>query len=129
MFTQIINPSVDAYDFDTGKFIGEARFVPTEEAEKSLLDWINYGIPPKSLVMLESNFEPSENYVPIISNKTYHQRGIFRALIKERDSGQWIPIESHITYDWRSRSREPGNFISSVEFYNVKVDGMVIINY
>jgi len=129
MFTQIINPSVDAYDFYTGEFIGEARFTPTEAAEKSLLDWINYGSPPKLLVMLESSFNPSENYVPIIPNKTYHQKGIFRALLNDRDSGQWIPIEAHITYDWRSRSSEHGNYISSVEFDNVKIDGMVKISY
>lgn len=124
MFTQLINPSVDAYDFETGKFIGEARFTPTEAAERALLDWINYGVAPRSLVMLNSDFQPSENYVPIVPNETYHQKGIFRALLKEGDSGEWVPIEAHITYDWRSRSPEPGNFISSVEFDNLTVDMM-----
>lgn len=122
MYTQIINTSVDAYDFNTGEFIGEARFTPTRKAEMDLLNWLNYGIPPKSMVMVNSDFRPSESYIPIIPNKTYHQRGIFRALVKEKDTGVWRPIELRITYDWRSRSPEPGYFISSVEFNNFKID-------
>ncbi|MGE4277633.1 MAG: hypothetical protein AB7E30_10740, partial [Lawsonibacter sp.] len=102
--------------------IGEARFTPSGKAEADLLNWLNYGIPPQSLVMVNSDFRPSENYIPIRPNETYHQRGIFRALVKEKDSGVWRPIEVRITYDWRSRSSEPGNFISSVEFNNVKID-------
>lgn len=129
MFTRILNLSIDAYDFNTGKFIGEARFAPTQAAEGALLNWINYGVSPPSLVMLESSFQPSENYIPIVPNETYHQKGVFKALLKEGDSGEWFPIEAHVTYDWRSRSPEPGNFISSVEFSNIKVDGEVKIGY
>lgn len=124
MFTQILNPSVDAYDNITGKFIGEERFVPTRESERAILDWINYGTPFYSLVMLDSDFQPSENYIPIEPNETYHQHGIFRALLKAEDTGEWIPIEARITYDWRSRSAEPGNFLSSVEFNNVRVESV-----
>lgn len=129
MFTRLINPTVDAYNIETGEFIGEARFTPTEESEKGLLDWINYGIPPQSLVMLESNFVPSENYVPIVPNRTYHQKGIFRALLKEGDTGKWVPIEAWITYDWRTRSTEGKYYFSSVEFDSIKVDRMVRIEY
>ncbi|HWP51627.1 MAG TPA: hypothetical protein VN626_08020, partial [Clostridia bacterium] len=123
MYTQIRNPSVTVYDFKTDKYLGEARFKPTLSAEKSLLDWINYGISPRSLVMVESSFQPSENYVPIVPNETYHQRGIFKAVVKDGNSGKWVPAEANITYDWRSRSPEPGNYLSSVEFSNVKTNG------
>lgn len=129
MFIQLINPTVDAYNIETGKFIGEARFTPTDKAEKALLDLINFGTPVKSLIMLDSNFQPSENYVPIIPNKTYHQKGIFRALLKEGDTGEWLPIEMKITYDWRTRSINPGNYFSSVEFSNIKMDGAAEIRY
>ena len=129
MFTRLINPSVDAYDIKTGQFIGEARFTPTAQSEQALLNWINYDAPLRSLVMLDSDFQPSENYVPIVPNETYHQRGIFRALVQDQDSGVWLPIEAHGTYDWRSRSAEPGNFLSSVEFDNVKVSSIRIGNF
>lgn len=129
MYTQIINTSVDSFDFNTGKFIGEARFTPTPKAEEDLLNWLNYGIPLNSLIMVNSDWRPSENYVPIIPNETYHQRGIFRALVKEKDSGVWRPIEARITYDWRSRSPEPGNRISSVEFNNITIDRARGIEY
>lgn len=121
MFTQLINPSVDAYNYDTGTFLGEARFKPTLEAEKALLDWINYGVKPNSLLMLESSFKPSEQYIPIVPNMTYHQKGIFRALLKDGSSGRWFPIEARITYDWRTRSVEPGLNFSSVEFDNIQL--------
>ena len=121
VFTRLINPSVDAYNYDTGVFLGEARFMPTLESERALLDWINYGIKPKSLLMLESNFKPSEQYIPIVPNQTYHQKGIFRALLKDGSSGRWFPIEARITYDWRTRSVEPGLHFDSVEFDNIKV--------
>lgn len=122
MYTQIINPSVAAYDVQTGEFLGDARFKLTLSAEQALLDWANYGITPKSLVMVQSSFEPSEHYTPITPNKTYHQKGPFRALMKDEDTGRWVPVESYITYDWRSRSPEAGNFISSVEFSNIKAE-------
>lgn len=125
MYSEISNTRVDAYDFDTGEYIGEARFIPTPKAEMDLLNWLNYGILPKSMVMVNSDFRPSEYYKPIKPNKTYHQRGIFRALVKEKDTGVWEPIELRVTYDWRSRSPEPGNFISSVEFLNFKIDSML----
>lgn len=121
VFTQLINPSVDVYNIETGVFWGEARFTPTQEAEQALLDWINYGIKPKSLLMLESNFEPSEQYSPIIPNQTYRQNGIFRALVKDGSSGRWFPIEARITYDWRTRSVEPGLHFNSVEFDNIQL--------
>lgn len=122
MYTQMINPSVAAYDAATGKFIGDEHFKLTDSAEQSLLDWMNYGISPKSLVIVESSFEPSENYTPITPNRTYHQQGVFKALVKDEDTGKWVPVEAHITYDWRSRSPEEGNLISSVEFSNIKVN-------
>ncbi len=121
VFTQLINPSVDAYNIETGVFLGEARFLPTQESETALLDWINYGVKPKSLLMLESNFEPSEQYTPITPNQTYHQKGIFRALVKEGTSGRWFPIEARITYDWRTRSAGPGLYFNSVEFDNIEL--------
>lgn len=122
MYTQLRNPCLDAYDVQTGKFIGEARFRPTKEAEKSILDWINYGIQPKSLIMLDSDFQPAEQCQPITPHKIYHQKGIFKALLKEKGTNEWVPIKVYVTYDWRSRTTEQGNFIRSVEFENVKID-------
>lgn len=122
MYTKITNPSVDVYDGKTNQFLGEARFELTSEAEQELLNWINNRVPFRSLIMLNSDFQPSENYVPIVPNKTYHQKGIFRALLTEGDTGKKIPVEIRGTYDWRARSVEPGTFLSSVEYSNVKID-------
>lgn len=122
MYTQIINPSVTAYDAATGKFLGEAQFELTEEAEKALLAWVNYRVPIPPFVVLNSDFEPSDEYIPIIPNQTYHQKGIFRGLFTQSDTGMRVPIEMRGTYDWRARSVEAGNFVRSAEYSNIKMD-------
>lgn len=122
IYSQITNPSVAAYDAATGEFLGEARFKLTPEAEKALLDWANYRAPIPQFVVLDSDFEPSDKYTPIVPNKTYHQNGIFRALLTQADTGRKIPIEMRGTYDWRARSVEAGNFVRSADYSNVKLN-------
>ena len=129
MYTQIVNPAVDAFNYDTGKFLGEARFDLTPEAEKALLDWVNYRIPIESFIVLNSDFEPSDAYVPIIPNQIYHQKGIFRALFKQEDTGKLVPIEMRGTYDWRARSVEAGTFIRSADYSNIMMDPSQEISY
>lgn len=122
LYNQITNPSVMAYDAATGAFLGEARFTLTAEAEKALLDWANYRIPIPSFIVVDSVWVPSDQYMPIIPNKTYHQEGIFRALFKRSDTGQMVPIEMRGTYDWRARSVETGNYIESADYSNIKMN-------
>ena len=122
LYNRIISPSVMAYDAATGGFLGEARFTLTAEAEKALLDWANYRIPIPSFIVVDSIWVPSDQYVPIIPNKTYHQEGIFRALFRRSDTGQMVPIEMRGTYDWRARSVDSGNYIESAEFSNIKMN-------
>ena len=129
MYTQIKNTSVAAYDIETDKFLGVAHFTLTMSVEQALLDWMNYGIVPRTLVMVESSFQPSENYVPIVPNETYRQRGIVKASVKDDNTGKWEPVTAHITYNWRTRSREPGNVFSSIEFSNIRTEGMVSIGH
>ena len=127
MYTQIINPSIAVYDPETDKFLGDGRFKLTPSAEQALLDWMNYGISPKSLIMVASSFEPSEDYMPVTPNEPYHQKGVFRALMKDEDTGKWVPVEARLTYDWRARTPQPGNFASSIELSNIKVDSPINI--
>lgn len=122
MYSRIINPTVDAFDFDTGEFLGEARFELTPEAEKTLLDWVNYRVPIQSFNVINSDFEPSDAYVPIIPNRTYHQQGIFRGLLVQSDTGRSVPVEMRGSYDWKARSVEAGTFIRSAEYSNVLMD-------
>lgn len=121
MFVKISNPSVDAYDSNTNRYIGEARFDLTQEAERELLNWINGRTSIKPFTIVNSNFRPSTEYVPIIPNKTYHQKGIFRAVLTD-DTGMQIPVEARVTFDWRSRSVDPNEFIRSAEYSNIKIE-------
>lgn len=122
LYSQITNPSVTAYDAATGAFLGETKFTLTREAEKALLDWVNFRVPIPSLIVVDSVFVPSDKYVPIIPNKIYHQEGIFRALVTRIDTGQKVPIEMRGTYDWRTRSVDPGTNVESAEFSNIRMN-------
>lgn len=129
MYTKITSPSVVAYDAATNTFLGEARFDLSPAAEEALLAWINYGSPIESFVVLNSDFEPSDEYVPIIPNQTYHQKGIFRALLTQEDTGVRVPVELRGSYDWRARSVEGGDFVRSAEYSNIKMDQLQKITY
>lgn len=122
MYSKITNPSVEAYDAATGKFMGEARFTLTPQAERALLDWANYRVPPPPFVVLDSYFVPSNDYVPIVPNRTYHQKGIFRGLFTQQETGLKVPIEMRGTYDWRARSLDYGNYISGADYSNIRMD-------
>jgi len=129
LYTKITSPSVYAYDIDTNTYLGEAKFELTPESEKALLNWVNYRIPIESLVMVSSDFMPSADYSPIVPNRTYHQQGILRGLFTEDNRGVEVPIEMRITYDWRSRSIEPGNYLSSVEFSHIQIQSTNEVMY
>ena len=129
MYTQIKDTSVTVYDAATGGIWGEANFTPTVGSEQALLDWFNYGILPKTLPMVKSRFQPSEIYVPIIPNETYHQIGLFKAMLKDGDTGKWVSIKVPISYDWKSRSPEAGNYINSVEFSNIMQENPIEFTY
>ena len=129
MYSKITNPSVDAYDATTGKFLGEARFTLTPEAEKALLNWANYRVPPPPFVVINSTFEPGNNYVPIVPNRTYHQKGILRALFTQAETGLKVPIQMRGTYDWRARSVDAGTYITSAEYSNIQLDPLQETSY
>ncbi len=50
-------------------------------------------------------------------------------MIKDEDIGKWVPVKVPITYDWRSRSPESGNYISSVEFSNIRQEDAIEVTY
>lgn len=129
MYSRIINPSVDVFDSETGEFLGQARFELPPDAEKALLNWVNYRVPIQSFNVINSDFEPSDAYVPIIPNRIYHQQGIFRGLFVQEDTGHSVPVEIRGSYDWRARSVEAGTFIRSAEYSNVTMDPSQEITY
>jgi len=129
MFVKITNPTINAYDNETGQYLGEARFRLTQEAEEKLLNWINYGTPITSLVIVNSDFTPSPVYVPIIPNQTYRQKGVFRAILTNGQTGVQVPVEAILTFDWRSRSVDPETFIRSAEYSNIKLESMREVGY
>lgn len=100
MFDRILNPSSEVFDGITGDYIGRAHFSLTSEAEKNMLDYLNYGIVPKSLILFDVDIgETSKNYaVPELFQKN-RRVAAFHAAARDEDSGMYLPFVIHVTYD------------------------------
>lgn len=131
MYTKVINPNISIFNRNTNKFIGTASFNLTPEAEKDLLQLVNYNITPKSLLLLNLNFYQQSTYFhpPNLVRPVNHQ-GILRATFLN-ESGERIPIEIRLRYDAIARGNISGlkNFFDSVEYYNIAVDSIQEITY
>lgn len=125
MYNMITNLVNEVYDGKTSEFLGYATFelAPTETAK--LLQLVNYGKVPESIIL--SNLDivrTAEDYAPPTLTVKYPRIGILRALFRDDTSGVLIPIEIHFTFDVRGRGQQRGNLyhFDSVEYSNIKVD-------
>lgn len=127
MYTSIRNPRITIYNGATKELIGAANFKLTPEAEKALLQLVNYGKVPASLLILDIElFRPAKGYLPPRPFEAYKREGIINALFFESDTGEEIPIEIRIKYTARARSSKPDNlyFYNSVDFGDIEVDSV-----
>lgn len=130
MFIEIIQPNVEIYDGETNKFIGEATYVLPPESEQALLDLINNGIAPTSLLLLDENiYRPARDYIPPIPYKKYKRNGIFHAQVIDSLTGERVPVTIHMRYDAiiRGDLTENPYFYDSVEYSNILVDSIDLI--
>jgi len=131
VFTRIKNPRITIYDGETNQFIGTASFKPTTEAEKALLQLVNYGIKPSSLTLLDVNlYQPDKDYVPPTPYYLYPREGTIYAFFTDSTAGADIPIEIQMKYNARARGTLTGNLyhFDSVDFSDIEIES-VKINY
>lgn len=126
MFTQISNPTALIYDPKTEELLGKATFQLTNETEKSILDFVNHGVPIPVLTMLDIKFDPTPAYVPPKAMHTYPRKGVFKAYFKMCKSYMSLPIELDGTFITQMRSSAFGTqgFVSSADFKDIHVDSM-----
>ena len=131
MFNQISSPTIDIFNGINDQFIGEASFTLTEQAEKALLNLVNYNVMPQTLTLLNVDFyQPSENFTPPNINEPIQRAGIIRAIFRDTANGFQVPYEIRMRY--LTRARDPGinpYFFSSVEDTNIKVDSVQRVSY
>lgn len=125
MYDMITNLVNEVYDGNTGKFLGYATFQLPASEEKKILQLVNYGKCPDSLTLLNLDIiNTAEDYVPPEITKKFSRVGVLRALFRDEDSGVFIPVEIHFTFDVRGRGQQSGNLyhFDSVEYSNIKID-------
>lgn len=126
MFNQISNLTIDIFNETGTQFIGEAQFELPKEAESALLNLINYGKKPESLMLQDIDFyRPSGAYVAPDISKPLRQAGIIKAIISDTANGFEVPIEIDLNYDAIARhSGANPYFFDSVDFSNITVNSI-----
>lgn len=80
----------------------------------------NYGKCPDSLTLLNLDIiNTAEDYVPPEITKKFSRVGVLRALFRDEDSGVFIPVEIHFTFDVRGRGNNPGIYIILIAWSTV----------
>lgn len=131
MYTDIINPTIAIYNGYTNEFIGEAMFNLTPQAEKDLLQLVNYNNIPKSLLLLNLNFYQQSTYFdPPTLDQPANRKGIMRGIFVNT-AGEQVPIEIRLRYDAIAKGNLSGNssFFESVEYSNINLDSIEEIIY
>lgn len=127
MYNSVTNLTNEVYDRNSGEFLGYATFELPQTEEEKLLKLVNYGETPQRLTLLNATIrDTAEDYVPPGLIKKYPRAGILRASFRDKDSGELMPIEIHLTFDVRGNGRQYANLyhFASAEYSNIKVDAV-----
>lgn len=126
MFAKISNPEIFISDGETGEFISETKFSLSSDAEKALLDMVNYNKVPPSLLLLNLKFQPSDHFIPPSLEGPVKRIGIIKGLFTDANSGELIPVEIRIRYDAMARGNLSRDqyFFDSVEYSNIELEGV-----
>ncbi len=127
LFSKITNPEIFIYDGETGEPISQTQFSLSLEAERALLDLVNYNIIPPRLLLLDLKFKPAQNYIPPSLSGPVKRIGVIKGLFTDAYSGELIPVEIRIRYDARARGNLQGGayFFDSVEYSNIELEEVI----
>lgn len=127
LFIKITNPEIFIYDAETGEPVSQTRFNLTADAERALLDLVNYNIVPPRLLLLDVTFRPEEHYIPPSVDKPVKRIGVITGLFTDSDSRELKPVAIRIRYDARARGNLQGTelFFDSVEYSNIELQEII----
>lgn len=125
MYDQIANASASLFDGDTDHFLGKARFSLSDDSQKVLLNLLNYGKIPEKLVVSDANlYDPAGDYVPPEPYEAYRRSSVLNAVVRDKYSGEQVPVEIRLKYDSRVRSHASKNphYFDCVGLDNIEVE-------
>lgn len=127
LFTKITNPEIFIYDGETGEPIAQTQFSLSFDAERALLDLVNFNAIPPRLLLLNLKFKPAENYIPPSLSRPVKRIGVIEGLFTDAYSGELVPVEIRIRYDARARGNLQGGeyFFDSVEYSNIELEEVI----
>lgn len=129
MFTKITNQKIEIYNADTGQYLGTSTFDLPPEEEKKLLNLVNYGVNPSSLLILNARlYDAPEDYIPPSITEAKRRKGILTADFIEEGTQNKIPIEIQMNFDSRARGLLPGSpyYLNSVQYSDIVVESVDI---
>lgn len=126
MYNQVINPSIDIYNADTGEFLGTSTFDLSSYEEKKLLNYLNRGESFSDLLLLNARlYNAPKDYVPPTIDRGLRRVGVLHALFRD-DTGVDVPIEIRMKFLSQARGVFPGDpyFLSSVLYSDIIVESV-----
>jgi len=132
MYASIVNTSLNVFDHDTGNYIGKARFVLPAESEHALLELINYGRVPGTLILMDVTlYNPSRSYTPPKAFQSCRRDSILYAILYDVDSERQVPVEIRLQYDLRTKTLLSGDFCyyESAELSGIKAAEIRIVQF
>lgn len=127
MFTKIVNPTLEVYNVNSGQYLGTATFELPPQEEKKILNLLNYGIQPSTVLVVNADlyFSPKD-FVPPSIYETLNLKGLFKADFEELYSKKNIPFEIIATFDFQARSVIPKDqyYFVSGQFSNINIESI-----
>ena len=123
MFSKFSTLTIEIFNDAGTLFIGEAKFELPKESEEALLQLINYGVTPQTLMLQDLDFyRPSGVFIAPDISKPLRQSGIIKGILTDSANGFEVPVEISLNYDAIARhSGANPYFFDSVQFYNIAI--------
>lgn len=127
MFDKVSQAYVEIYDGDTNEYLGRSVFRMTPEVENAILRYTRNENMPDRIVFQNVYFHPaSPNYAMILPYKKRSRKGVFKAMVRDKNSKLWIPIEIYAKFNvlGRGQPTESEYYFDSVEYSDIVVEGI-----
>lgn len=130
MFDKVAQPQIDMYDGITNKYLGRSVFKVTPEAERAILNFAHNEKNSARVVLEDISLYPATaDYTMPLPYKKYSRRGVLRAMLRDRYSLLWTPVEIRARFNIMGRAKptESRFHFDSLELSDIVIEGMKVM--